>query len=451
MKTHPAKPRVAIACGGTGGHIFPGLAVATQLLQRGCAVTLLVSPKDIDQQAVKGVTGVDIAVLPAVGLSRGGRIGFLRGFLRSFRRAREIFRAQPPHAVLAMGGFTAAPPVFAARLAGLPAFLHESNTIPGRANRLLARFVTRAFVGFPQTEKSLAAKNVSVTGTPVRPEFQPQPAEVSRRELGFQPDRPVVLVMGGSQGASGINNLVLAALPLLTKQLPELQWLHLTGANDFERVRQAHAAQGSVHHAVVLPFSPRMDLALNAATVAVSRAGASSLAELAALRVPALVVPYPAATDNHQWHNARAFEATGAAVLLEQKTATADRFATQITQLLQDPVRRAQMVSALAGWHKPEAAGQIADEILNAVAARLGRNTVPNPGAASIPETLMVTLDGRERPWSGFKVVPASAGFASVTLRQSLSGPRCVLPAGVAVAVKIPAAEWLATADTLPA
>ena len=451
MKTHPAKPRVAIACGGTGGHIFPGLAVANQLLQRGCAVTLLISPKEIDQQAVKGVSGVDIAVLPAIGLSRGGKIGFLRGFIRSFYRVREIFRAQPPHAVLAMGGFTAAPPVFAARLAGLPAFLHESNTIPGRANRLLARFVTRAFVGFPQTEKNLAARAVSVTGTPVRPEFQPLSAEVSRRELGFQPDRPVVLVMGGSQGASGINDLVLAALPLLTKQLSELQWLHLTGADDFERVRKAHAAQGNVHHAVVLPFLPRMDLALAAATVAVSRAGASSLAELATMRVPALLVPYPTATDNHQWHNARAFEATDAAVLLEQSTTTVVQFATELTKLLQDPVRRAQMVLALAEWHKPEAAGQIADEILNVVAARLGRKMSPNASVASVPDTLMVTIDGRDQPWSGFRFTPASVGANPMMSHHYLSGPKCVFPADGDTVRKLPATELLATAETLPA
>jgi UDP-N-acetylglucosamine--N-acetylmuramyl-(pentapeptide) pyrophosphoryl-undecaprenol N-acetylglucosamine transferase len=172
MSRTSVPPRVAIACGGTGGHIFPGLAVAEQLVRRGAAITLLISPKDVDQQAVKSVFGMDVVVLPAVGWSRGGGLGFLRGFAQSFRAVRRLFRDQPPQAVLAMGGFTAAPPVFAARLDGIPAFLHESNTIPGRANRWLARFVDQAFVGFPSTVSRLHVREATVTGTPVRSEFR---------------------------------------------------------------------------------------------------------------------------------------------------------------------------------------------------------------------------------------------------------------------------------------
>ena len=123
-------PRIAIACGGTGGHLFPGIAVARQLQQHGCAVTLLISPKDIDRHAVKSATGLATAILPAVGLSRGSRLAFARGFIRSCRAARKLFKAEKPDAVLAMGGFTSAPPVLMGRLAGAPVFLHESNTIP---------------------------------------------------------------------------------------------------------------------------------------------------------------------------------------------------------------------------------------------------------------------------------------------------------------------------------
>ncbi len=136
--------RVAIACGGTGGHLFPGLAVAEELKQHGCAVTLLISPKEVDQQAVKSATGLKIATLPAVGLSEGKRLAFARGFLRSFRGSRKLFRAEPPEAVLAMGGFTSAAPLLVGRMLGAPVFLHESNTIPGRANRWLSRLVYQA-------------------------------------------------------------------------------------------------------------------------------------------------------------------------------------------------------------------------------------------------------------------------------------------------------------------
>ena len=132
------RPLIAIACGGTGGHLFPGLAVAERLIQRRAEVMLLVSPKEVDQQAVKTASGVQIATLPAVGLIRGSRIAFARGLIRSFRAARALFKQEKPRAVVAMGGFTSAPPILAGRLMGFPTFLHESNTIPGRANRWLS-------------------------------------------------------------------------------------------------------------------------------------------------------------------------------------------------------------------------------------------------------------------------------------------------------------------------
>jgi UDP-N-acetylglucosamine--N-acetylmuramyl-(pentapeptide) pyrophosphoryl-undecaprenol N-acetylglucosamine transferase len=140
---------VAIACGGTGGHLFPGLAVAEQLLRMWCTVSVLISPKEVDQQAVKSARGVEVITLPAVALQRGSRLAFARGFFQSWVAARKLFRARRPDAVLAMGGFTAAPPVLAARSLRIKTFLHESNTIPGRANRWLARVVDQAFVGFP--------------------------------------------------------------------------------------------------------------------------------------------------------------------------------------------------------------------------------------------------------------------------------------------------------------
>src|ERR1700742_2809014 len=143
------KPFIAIACGGTGGHLFPGLAVAEQLKQRGCDITLLISPKEVDQKSVQAAREMRIETLPAVGLVRGSRLAFLRGFAQSYRAARKLFKQNPPDAVLAMGGFTSAPPVLAGKFMGARTFLHESNTIPGRANRWLSRFVQEAFVGFP--------------------------------------------------------------------------------------------------------------------------------------------------------------------------------------------------------------------------------------------------------------------------------------------------------------
>ena len=379
---------IAIACGGTGGHLFPGLAVAEQLRARGVAVTILISPKEVDQQAVQSARGVEVVTLPAVALQRGRRLAFLRGFIQSWLAARKLFRHRRPDAVLAMGGFTAAPPVLAARSWRLKTFLHESNTIPGRANRWLARVVDQAFVGFPETAGRLAVKQVLVTGTPVRAEFQPRDVAASRVALGLEPTRPVVLVMGGSQGASGVNALILGALPVLARHAVKWQWLHLAGPADVVKVRAAYAKLQL--QAVVHPFLAQMDVALGAATACVSRAGASSLAELAALRLPALLVPYPTAADNHQWHNARAFALTGAAQVLEQSAGTPDQVAIQLRELVEDVAERARMKVALAQWHAPRAAEQIAERILQTVGRRVG-----TPEACGLTSPSLVGVEKR--------------------------------------------------------
>jgi UDP-N-acetylglucosamine--N-acetylmuramyl-(pentapeptide) pyrophosphoryl-undecaprenol N-acetylglucosamine transferase len=347
---------VAIACGGTGGHLFPGLSVAEKLLQRDCSVTLLISPKEVDQEAVRSASGMEIVTLPAIGLQRGSELAFLRGFKKSYGAARRLFRASRPDAVLAMGGFTSAPPILAGKRLGAQTFLHESNTIPGRANRWLSWVVNRAFVGFQSAAGRLNNRKITITGTPVRASFRPRDAGACRAALGFDPQRPLLLVMGGSQGASGINELVINSLPTLTKLAPNLQWFHLAGPKDCEKVKQAYVTLKL--RAVVHPFFSGMELALGAASAAISRAGASSLAELA---------PYPAATDDHQLHNARAFAQTGAARIVEQEGVTAEAMAQEIMRIVNCAATRQKMQSALARWQSPRAAEDIADAMLEAV------------------------------------------------------------------------------------
>jgi UDP-N-acetylglucosamine--N-acetylmuramyl-(pentapeptide) pyrophosphoryl-undecaprenol N-acetylglucosamine transferase len=220
--------------------------------------------------------------------------------------------------------------------------------------------VDEAFVGFPEAAARLRARKVTPTGTPVRPQFQIRDAAECRAALGLAAERPTILVVGGSQGASGLNAMVLSALPRLANK--NWQWLHLTGANDFEKVKSAYAKLGI--NAVVKPFLAEMDLALGAATAAVSRAGASSLAEIAAMRLPALLVPFPAAADNHQFFNARIYAMSGAARLLEQKESTPEKVAAILVELVEDDSARAKMNAALALWHAPKSAEQIAANIL---------------------------------------------------------------------------------------
>jgi len=343
--------------------MFPGLAVGHELLRRDCVVTLMVSPKDVDQQAIRSITDMAVVTLPAVGLQRGGLAGFALGFWKSYVKAKNLYAVRPPNFVLAMGGFISAPPIVAARRLGAKTFIHESNSIPGKANRWLSRIVDGAFVYFEQAGSRLRAPRVQAVGMPVRPQFlEPLPAGAARRALGLEEAAPTLLVMGGSQGARAVNDLMIGALPQLRAAMPELQFVHLTGASDVERVRQSYAACAA--RAVVQPFFSEMAVALAAADVCVSRAGASSLAELAARQLPSILIPYPTAADDHQYHNARAFVQSGAARAMRQQSATPELLAREILELLRDSHLHSSMQAALAQWHKPSAAADIADAIL---------------------------------------------------------------------------------------
>jgi len=369
LSGHPI--RIAIACGGTGGHLFPGLAIAEKLASRGCEVMLLISSKEVDQHAVKNATGFRVVTLPAVCLQRRGELAFIRGLGRSYVAARNVFKAETPDAVLAMGGFTSAGPILAGKAMGARTFLHESNIIAGRANRWLAWVADHAFIGFSSAAKQLKRCRITVSGTPVRSQLRRRDAATCREALGLEASRPVLLVTGGSQGASGINQKIAGALPLFAKLAPEWQWLHLAGPTDADELRRTYA---DLHlNAVVHPFFDRMELALGAASAAISRAGASSLAELAAIRLPALVIPYPAAADNHQWHNAQAYAATGALRFIQQNLAMPETLTELVLDLVRCESVRQAIQEALARWDRPQAADDIAENILEDVSSKFGR------------------------------------------------------------------------------
>jgi UDP-N-acetylglucosamine--N-acetylmuramyl-(pentapeptide) pyrophosphoryl-undecaprenol N-acetylglucosamine transferase len=372
MNSNPGtNTHVAIACGGTGGHLFPGLAVGRELGARGARVTLLISPKEVDQAAVRGLTGLQTATLPAVGLQGRNYGAFLLGFARAWQSARRQFsdRAisqRPPDAILGMGGFTAAPPMLAGRQLGAATFVHESNTIPGRANRLMAPWTREAFTGFDGTAALLERSRVTCTGTPVRDHIAQlrhhRDPRLAKACLGLDPDKPVLLITGGSQGARGLNQWVCAALPGLASAAPDLQFIHLSGAPDQATVEAAHHPLG--RRSMVRPFLQEMHLALAAADAVISRAGASSLAELAALRIPSILIPLPTAQDNHQFHNAQALARSGAAVLLPQSNPDPERLRSEVLTLLHDTTLRASMQQALIQIDRPEAASLIAESIL---------------------------------------------------------------------------------------
>lgn len=354
--------RAVIACGGTGGHLFPGLAVAEVLHARGCEVLLFVSEKEIDSTALNAHPQFRAEKLPSVGMPRNpfspAFIGFLRRCLESQRHSLRVFRKFRPHVVLGMGGFTSTPPIIAARLRGIPSFIHESNAIPGRANKLAARFASRVLLGFEDSRTAFRGVECIVTGTPVRKNLgQPLERETALKAFGLSSDRQTLLVTGGSQGASGINQLLFKSVPLLDQS--RLQIIHLTGKND-DRLASANYQREEIPH-FVAPFHHRMEEAYSAADLVVSRSGASSLSEVSRFGLPSVLIPYPFATDDHQSANAAIFTRAGAAVSLNERETTPENFAKLVEGLLKDSNRRAAMSAAAKNLDPGTAAENVAD------------------------------------------------------------------------------------------
>ena len=337
-----------IACGGTGGHLFPGLAVAEVLQQRGHQAMVLISEKEIDTLAVRDHLGkFRFERLPAIGLPRIVSLamaGFMRGFAVSLRRCRQYYRDFKPNAVLGMGGFTSTAPILAGRRMGLPTFIHESNAIPGKANRLNARLASHVLLGFAACAKFFPPRaQCSVTGTPIRASLRSRLDPAAARELfGLEiAGKKTLLVMGGSQGAHGLNQAVVEAAPSWGDAL---QVIHLTGRDDEENVRAAYAKTGV--RAWVAAFHHRMQEAYSAADLAVARSGAASLSELAHFAVPSVLIPYPFAAEDHQTLNARIYAEAGASATLAERDAGGNRLAGMVLDLLQNSGRLAVMADA---------------------------------------------------------------------------------------------------------
>ena len=345
--------KFAIACGGTGGHLFPGLAVAEVLRGQGHDVLLFVSEKEIDARALRAHPDLPHQKLPSIGLPTifsPAMVTFLRRLRSSLKACGSSYDAERPDAVLGMGGFTSIAPLIAARRRGIPAFLHESNAIPGKANRLAARFCRSVLLGFDD-----CARHFSKSTTRELAEGAPAPAE-ARRALGLEPERTTLLVMGGSQGAAGINALMAQAASHLPAAA--LQVVHLAGDRDVETVRSAYATAGVP--AVVLPFCDRMQEVYPAADLAISRSGAASLGELSWFGLPSVLIPFPYAAEDHQRLNAEIFTRAGAAKLLAEPEATGESLSRLVISLLESPETLAAMATAARALAPRDAAARVA-------------------------------------------------------------------------------------------
>lgn len=330
------KHNVVIACGGTGGHLFPGVAVAQELRSRGHQVRLLISEKKVDAAASKKYGDLQFDTIPAIAKPKTlslKMLPFLFKFFKTSRHCATLLKAVQADVVLGMGGFTSMPPVMAGKRIGTACFVHDSNALPGKANRLTARYCDKIFLGSEVAKSYFPTRPVVITGTPVREEIEQLPSrEDGAKKLGLDPAKKTVLVMGGSQGAKRLNSIVIEA----SKAMPDTQFLHITGSLDYERVRQE---LGDCPSHKLIEFCSDMPAAYAVSDIAVSRSGASSLTELAYVTLPSILVPYPFAADDHQTFNAKAFEDKDAAIVIQEAELDGGALVTYISSVLDDEDR----------------------------------------------------------------------------------------------------------------
>jgi len=357
--------RVVIAGGGTGGHLYPGIAVARELLARqpDAQISFAGTARGIESRVVPR-EGFALDLLRSAGLKGKSIVDRARGALMvplGVIDASRIVAMRKPDLVIGVGGYSSGPVVLVAALRGVPTMVLEQNAVPGLTNRLLARFVKAAAVTFDSTAAFFGSK-AFVSGNPVRPEFLATAGPLQESALGDQTSTTRVLVFGGSQGAHAINVAMVEAAAELAAGRPHLRLTHQTGERDVEMVRTAYQNAGLP--AVVEPFLYDMGRQLGEADVVVCRAGATTLAEITAAGKAAILIPLPTATDDHQRKNAEALAANGAADVLLQRDMNGPTLAARILSLVADGERRSRMASAARSMARPDAAKVIVDRAL---------------------------------------------------------------------------------------
>ena len=326
--------RALIAAGGTGGHIYPGIAVAKEVMRRDAAseVRFVGTARGLETRLVPQ-SGFKLSLIESAGLKNVGLGARLRGLWllpKSFLAARRLIREFRPDIVIGAGGYVSGPVLLMAALMKVPTLVMESNALPGWTNRVLARFVDRATVSFEAALPYFRGKGV-VTGNPVRREFFDIPPK--RRDAS----RFSVLVFGGSQGARAINEAMVASLPHMQSHRSSLYITHQTGEADYEKVHEGYRAAGWGETSDVRRYIDDMVASFANTDLIICRAGATTSAELVAAGKVAIMIPFPFAADDHQRKNAEALQAAGAARMILQQDLTSERLASEITRLVTQP------------------------------------------------------------------------------------------------------------------
>lgn len=376
-----ARPTILFAGGGTGGHLFPCIAVAERLAERAGdggadapAVHFVASQRDIDRRILTdaGVDFTPLPVQPLPGLRKPWRaLPFLRAYARAKRQALQLIRDRNVRLIISTGGFVSAPPVAVARRAGVPVMLVNLDAVPGKANRWLIPKATEHFSVYPSNQMPADTRIIAL---PVRRScIGPDDPAEARRALGLDPDKPVLFVTGASQGAQSINQAMieLTKRDAFRKAIDGWQVYHLAGNND-EAGKLLAMYGGTGIPATCVDFCNTMGLAWGAADVTISRAGAGSVAEIAVNAVPAIFLPYPFHRDQHQKLNAQPLVDAGGAVMLDDAVdpvANADRMLTPLCELLTDATKRQSMRDALRSDDNTDGAAVLAQRALELLAA----------------------------------------------------------------------------------
>ncbi len=383
-QTDQSSVRILMAAGGTGGHIFPALAVAEELISRwrsrrkpggSVEIEFLGTERGLDSRLIpsRGFKLHTVAAAGLKGIEGAKKLRSLMVLPRSAVESARVLKQFRPHTVLGMGGYVAGPVMLEASLCNIPTVLVEPNAVPGFTNRVLAPFIRAAAVGFEDAARFYGGK-AWVTGLPVRKQFWRIAPKRHTPPL-------TILVVGGSQGSVAINECLIQTLPLLAERGDHLRFIHQTGARDLGRVGAAYRERGMAVEAAA--FIDDMPRAFAQADLVISRAGALTVGELAAAGRAALLVPFPAATDQHQLENARALERAGGARVIEQPELTPERLLKEMADLLDRPENLEEMERGARRLARPDATERIAD-LIEALA--LGRRPAAGGGPAVVSQ-----------------------------------------------------------------
>ncbi len=377
--------KVLIAGGGTGGHLYPGIALAEEVVTRHHAnqVVFVGTERGLEARVVPAA-GYKLETIRAQGLKGKGVVGLLKGLFAlpmAFVESIRILQRHKPDVVVGVGGYSSGPVVLAAALMGIPTAVQEQNALPGLTNKLLGRVVRVVFTAFEEARPFFPSRKVQLVGNPIRRKLM----ENFLRSRMLH-DKFSLLVFGGSLGARGINQRMIDALDHLQDLKDQLHIVHQTGKNDLETVRKGYADKGFEAQAQVVEFIEDMSSAYARAELVVCRAGATTLSELTVAKKASILIPFPFATDNHQEVNAQSLVQAGAALMFRESELTGEQLAREIRRLKEDPEKRRQMEKKAGLLGRPEAAKELADVLVDLMIQTYGpygraeaRGEDPNP------------------------------------------------------------------------